>query len=242
MVTPIFFYMLAKSGHTTRDATIPLNEARGIPPTLVANALFPLIMYIPTWRGWSADVHQGLIGWYNLTPVLMIVAVVACSRPGTTLTQIATPKKATAPNEDAPWIVASYMAIGVLSAVAHLYIIAAAIFTGSATASDLSLARLFIPSPANVFRAPKGSVDALIEGAHLFTQYDLLVLAVACVIFTHHMLQKASGGSRTEEEVRELYWNAIGTAIVGPGAAGSFALAAREYRLRRTVPVVKQIS
>jgi hypothetical protein len=239
MVTPIYFYFLTKSQHTARDNTIPLNEARGLPPTLIVNALFPLLIFAPSWLGWSAHTHQGLIGLYHLTPAIMIVVVVACSRPGTTLTQTATPKKKTAPNEDAPWVVASLVATGVLSAAVHIYIVVAALLPSWRGRSDLSVSRLFIPAPQESFAMPQGSLPALVEGAHLFSQFDWLVLAAASVVFTNHMLEKSSQGQgvRKKDKRAELIWNMVGTAVLGPAAAGSFALAAREVRLR-TAPAL----
>lgn len=240
MVMPIYFYLLTKSEHTVRDHTIPLNEARGLPPTLIANALFPLLIFAPRWRGCSAHTHQGLIALYHLTPAIMIVVVVACSRPGTTLTQIATPKKKAAPNEDAPWIVASLIATGVLSAAVHLYVVLAAISASWEGRSDLSMSRLLLPAPQESFNMPQGSLAALVEGAHLFTQLDWLVLAAASVVFTNDLLKKSSegqAGNKKHQQV-ELWWNIVGTAVLGPAAAGSFVLAAREVRLRTAPPAL----
>jgi hypothetical protein len=73
-----------------------------------------------------------------------------------------------------------------------------------------------------------------LEGAHLFTQLDALVLSSACVIFTHHLLQSATP-PKSRDSMRDMWKNILGTVCLGPGAAGSFALAAREWRLRQLV-------
>ncbi|KAK7224683.1 hypothetical protein V2G26_012686 [Clonostachys chloroleuca] len=231
-ITPIYFYLICSSGYTARDATIPLNEARGFPPTVVANALFPLLLFIPTWQNWPSHDHQGNIGLYHFTPMLMVVTVVLCSRPGTSLTVFESPKDKNAPHKDAPWVVASFLATGVISAAVHLYIIASALTLPST--SDVSLPRLFWPKPENVYTASHGSYEALLEGAHLFTQLDALVLSSACVIFTHHLLQSATP-PKSRDSMRDMWKNILGTVCLGPGAAGSFALAAREWRLRQLV-------
>ncbi|RYP37977.1 hypothetical protein DL767_002705 [Monosporascus sp. MG133] len=235
-VAPIYFYFIARSGYTDRDATIPLNEVRGFPPTVVANALFPLFLFYPAWSGWSAYDHQGYIGLYHFTPMLMVVTVVTFSRPGTTLTSFASSKNKDAPNEDAPWVVASYIATGVISAAVHVYVVVAAMLQLPAGSSSLSLSGLFVPAPRNVLAAPRDSYEALLEGAHLFTQLDYLVLSAACVVFTHHMLQKASRGTSRGGN-RELAWIILGTVLLGPAAAGSFAFAVREQRLRDEEPL-----
>lgn len=227
---------MARSGYTARDATIPLNEARGFPPTVVANALYPLFIFYPAWSGWAPHDHQGYIGLYHFSPMLMVATVVACSRPGTTLTALATPKNKAAPNEDAPWVFASYVAVGFISAAVHIYTLVSAVLLGSSS-SELTLTGLFVPAPLRAVRAPRGSQEALLEGAHLFTQLDMLVLSAACVVFTDYMLRKASAPSTTTRGSGRgpLLLNMLGTVLVGPAAAGSFAMAVREQRLRQGV-------
>jgi hypothetical protein len=229
-ITPIYFYMICSSAYTARDASIPLNEARGFPPTVVANFLFPLLLFVPAWDSWSPQDHQGNIAFYHLTPMLMIVTVVLFSRPGTSLTVFETPKDKQAPNQDVPWVVGSFIATGIISAAVHLCILGMVLFASSTT--DLTLSRIFWPSPEKVYTAPQGSYEALLEGAHLFTQLDALVVSTACVIFTNHLLQKAPP-SKARDGAQDIWKNILGTICLGPGAAGSFALASREYRLRK---------
>ncbi|CAI9633216.1 hypothetical protein GT037_000016 [Alternaria burnsii] len=239
VVTPLFFCLLAKSAYTTRDCTIPLNEARGFPPTLVVNALFPVIMYAASWLGWSAHTQQSLVAWYHLNPMLMIVTVVLASRPGTSLTQFETPKRKSAPDEDAPWIVASLVATGVLSAAVHVSVVLSALAASFTRNTDLGILRLYVPSPRSVFAQPRGSMAALVEGAHLFTQFDWIIVAAACFIITNHLLEKSAPRLTEKAKKTALLWNLLGTVALGPGAAGSFALAVRENRMRAMVPAVK---
>ncbi|RYP70037.1 hypothetical protein DL771_005728 [Monosporascus sp. 5C6A] len=147
----------------------------------------------------------------------------------------ASPKSKDARNEDAPWVVASYIATGAISAAVHVYVVAAAMLQLPAGSSSLSLSRLFVPAPRNVLAAPRGSSEALLEGAHLSTQLDYLVLSAACVVFTHPMLRKASWGTSIGGN-RELAWIILGTVLLGPAAAGSFTFALRKRRLRAGEP------
>ncbi|KAH7309686.1 hypothetical protein B0I35DRAFT_490169 [Stachybotrys elegans] len=225
-ITPIYFYLICRSGHTTRDPTIPLNEARGFPPTVVANALFPLLLFVPALDNWHPYDHQGSIGLYHLSPMLMIITVVLCSRPGTSLTVFESPKDLKAPNKDAPWVVGSLLATGLISAAVHLYIVSKVL-----TSADVTLSQLFWPSLERVFTASRGSYEALLEGAHLFTQLDAWVVSVACIVFTNHLLQKATP-TKSRNTMQDVWKNILGTLCLGPGAAGSFALAIREGRLR----------
>ncbi|KAF6805605.1 hypothetical protein CSOJ01_09404 [Colletotrichum sojae] len=216
--------------HTARDPTIPLNEARALPPTLVANIIFPLLMFNP---GTSDHERHGFIALFGLTPVFMFLCFVFFSRPGTSLTTFATPKDETRPNADAPWIVASRCATGVLTAAQNLYTVGACL----GDAGRLTWAKVFVPSASKVLSWPRGSQMALVEGAHLFTQLDWLITAVACVVFTHHLLRSSSKNRQEGLGLTSLVAISLAAIVLGPASAGSFALMAREKRLRAGVQV-----
>ncbi|KAK1991030.1 hypothetical protein LX36DRAFT_537947, partial [Colletotrichum falcatum] len=229
-VAPIYFYFLTQSRHTARDPTIPLNEAGAFPLTLVANAVFPLLMFT---SGGSDHEKHGFIAQFSLTPVFMVLCIVFFSRPGTSLTTFATPKDETRPNVDAPWIVASLCATGVLTAAQHLYTVAATslAFT-SEDAGHLTWAQVFVPSASKVLSWPQSSQMALVEGAFLFTQLDWLITAVACVVFTHCLLRSSSNNGQEGSGLASLAAISLAAAILGPAFTGSFALMVREKRLR----------
>ncbi|KAK8859169.1 Zn 2cys6 transcription factor [Apiospora arundinis] len=231
-VAPIYLYMIAQSQHTKRDPTIPLNEARGFPPTLVANALFPLILFWPVWRGWDIHDHHGYLAFYTITPLLMILVLVAFTRQGTTLSTFETPKDPARPNEDVAWVAGSFYATGMLSALLHVGTVSMALLGG---APDLSLRRLVWPDPWKVTEAPPGSYQALLEGCHLFTQFDILISGAAIFVFARHMLNASSPALARERGMRETVWMVLGSILLGPAAAGSFALSVREGRLRDSV-------
>lgn len=167
---------------------------------------------------------------------MIVVAVVLFSRPGTSSTVAETPKDPKNPNVDAPWVVASYYMTAVAASLAHLYTVGVAL-TGAA-GPEVTISRLFSPSPRNVFSALPGSYEALKEGVHLFTQYDLMITGAACLVFVHCMLQSIpkKNGKPTwvgpEIANKELLYLAISSAVLGPAGAGSFGLAVREKRLR----------
>lgn len=221
-ITPLYFYFIVKSNHTSRDATIPLNEARGLLPTTLANALFPLLMFLPARLGWSSHEHQVSTALFSLSPVFMVLVLVLSSRPGTSLTKFATPKNEKNPNEDAPWTIASLSAAGAISGLVHSYVVVNAIL-------NLSIEEMFLPGTSKVWAAGLGAYAALQEGVHLFTQFDYWVTASAVVVFVWGLLGKLPRGSRSG---KGLVWTVIATLVVGPGAAGSIVLVTREVRLR----------
>lgn len=233
-MAPIYFYFITQSGHAVRDPTIPLNEARAFPLTLVANAIFPLLMFTP---GGSDHERHGFIALFSLTPILMVLCIVLFSRPGTSLTSFATPKDERKPNVDAPWIVASLCATGILTAAQHMYTVAATCFSPAEGTAGLSWARVFVPSAGSVLSWPNGSQMALVEGAHLFIQFDWLITAAACVMFVHYLLWVSSNGRQNGGGWASLTCISLAALVVGPAAAGSFALMAREKKLRAGVDV-----
>jgi hypothetical protein len=79
---------------------------------------------------------------------------------------------------------------------------------------------------------------ALIENLHLFSQWDWVVVALTSLLYSHLLFshqdgaEKAKGNQRRSPvEAQELVYLTIATVILGPGAAGSFALAVREGRI-----------
>lgn len=167
---------------------------------------------------------------------MITVAVVLFSRPGTSSTVAETPIDPKHPNVDAPWILAAYYMTAIAASVAHMTTIFVAL-TGTA-GPDVTMSRIFSPSPRLVSSAAPESYAALKEGVHLFVQYDLMITGAACLVFVHFMLQKISKKdgspvwSNPERAAKELVYLAVGSAILGPAGAGSFGLAVREKRLR----------
>ncbi|KAI1618123.1 hypothetical protein EDD37DRAFT_646937 [Exophiala viscosa] len=236
LIAPVHLYFIARSKHTARDRTIPLNEARGFCPTIVVNALTTLLLFAPTWLDWPTHTHQGYISLFQLGPLMMTVAIVLFTRPGTSATVPETPKDPKNPNVDAPWVLAAYYMTGIAASIAHLYVVVVAL-TGM-RGSELTISRLFRPSPRKVFSALPGSHEALKEGLHLFVQYDNMIAGAACLVFVHYMLQNIpkKNGSPTwkgrEKSNIEFLYLLVASAVLGPAGAGSFGLAVREKRLR----------
>jgi len=258
LVQPIYFYSIIRSKATLRDPTIPLNEAIALFITTLPTVLFPLFLFTPAWLNYSSWDHQGYIAVFQGTPFLMVVIFVASIAVLLPRHGIVSMKDAKNPNVDKPWIVASFVMSGTIAAAVHIYTIFRS-FTS--TNPDTALTRLFIPSPSKVnsFSAPSynptltstalpAGYHVLLEGCHLFTQFDWIIVALSCVVFTHYLLTNPAGNDAKTSlqkisamEMRELAYLALGAVILGPGAAGSFALAIRESRLREQTASRKKI-
>lgn len=176
--------------------------------------------------------------------MLICFFVVLFSRPGTTPSIPETPKDPKNPNVDANWVVTAYNIMGVVSSATHLYTVFS-VLTGAA-GPDATFSRLFRPSPSAVSSAVPGSYEALKEGIHLFTQYDLIITGTAALVFVHYMLStipKSNGNPTWDGPLKankELVYMALGSAVLGPAGAGSFGLAVREKRLRAELEDTKQ--
>ena len=87
---------------------------------------------------------------------------------------------------------------GTIAAAVHIFTI---VHSLDSRDPDLTLTRLFIPSMGKVKSfsvsahnstlasaglSPDGLI--LLKGFHLFTQFDLLVVALSCIVFTHYLL------------------------------------------------------
>ncbi|KAM7220167.1 hypothetical protein V8F06_004495 [Rhypophila decipiens] len=97
--------------------------------------------------------------------------------------------------------------------------------------------------------------EALVENLHLFSQFDWWIVAASCVLFSHLLLSSASASqgiiARPERKDgdkcgrnhlthdhttagkvwRNLVYLVVGSVLLGPGSAGSFALVVREMTL-----------
>jgi hypothetical protein len=107
---------------------------------------------------------------------------------------------------------------------------------------------LFIPSPGKVRNS---STNIFVEGAHLFTQFDWHVVVLACMVFAYLQVEQ---GTRMQAPLASLLrvgaeWEmllaivsiSVTTAVFGPGAAASFALAIREQGLRAASNNIKTL-
>ncbi|KAI0403614.1 hypothetical protein F4802DRAFT_599006 [Xylaria palmicola] len=240
IMQPPFFYALCKSKARLRNATIPSHEARALFITTFAILLCPLLIFAPAWMGSATWDHHGYISYFHYSPVVLFGLFTGASRllPSTP----STGRAAAAAKESKRWIVLALLLAGTTAAAVHLYTVTSALITND---TDISLARLFVPARGMtdpIHSLPSASMGlvpeyaALLENFHLFSQYDWIVVTLSCVLFAHLLLSRRDGEDKsslftTREETRELAYLSAAALILGPGAAGSFALALREARI-----------
>jgi hypothetical protein len=204
--------------------------------------LQPLLVFAPVWIGrGGSNLHHGCIALFQIAPVGVVLFQLGLAsilpREGSDVSPSSSIR------ESKKWIVASLILAGTFAAAVHFYIVVGAFLTRD---RDASWTRLFVP--AYGFGDPIGALPegiglpmeymALIENLHLFSQWDWVVVALTSILYSHLLLSCQDGAGKTTVtrrkspvEAQELVYLTIATVILGPGAAGSFALAIREGRI-----------
>lgn len=270
LIQPHYFYLIVRNNYTLRDPKIPLNEAIAIFLTTLSAILCPFLIFAPAWLGTESWAHHGLIALFHATPILLAMVFylsmqILGSPAGRHLTRSRTETEPKI-HLDQPWLVWSYILAGVVSGAAHLFTVITALKT---RIPDATLSRLFIPTwkrletantlplswtgqggnarvALNAFSwGTEGKEAEVLEQFHLFSQFDWIVVSLACVVFTYLLLSQARerksargiGNTmvsiRSDVEKRDLCILLVGSVLLGPGAAGSFGLAVREAKLRQ---------
>ncbi|EXM34311.1 hypothetical protein RAB80_011360 [Fusarium oxysporum f. sp. vasinfectum] len=235
IVLPLYMYLLCRSKACLRDSSVPLHDAVAMPVTAVVMLLQPLLIFAPAWLGFDgSETHHGLIALFQVTPIFVLgfyLGLLSILPRG--------PVTPTSSKEAKRWIVASLTLAGTVASAVHIYTVIGALRTHD---SDASLTRLFVPAwgftdPCTILRTTEGrsgEYAALLENLHLFSQWDWTVVCLATVASVHLFLCRRDGlkvdKSTSPHEVQELVYLAVATAVLGPGGAGSFALAIREAR------------
>ncbi|KAK2612307.1 Transcriptional regulatory protein [Conoideocrella luteorostrata] len=236
IVLPLYLYLVCRSKARLRDPAVPMYEAAILPVTTLVMLLQPLLIFAPAWMGSSgSEAHHGYIALFQVAPIIILGLYLG-------LASILSRKAAatSSSKESKKLIVASLTLAGTVASAVHFYTVVGALRTRD---SDASLTRLFVPAwgltdPIKTLATTgRQSVEyaALLENFHLFSQWDWIVICLASIVFAHLLLSRRDGlkmdKSTSLHEVQELIYLAAATFILGPGGAGSFALAIHEERI-----------
>ena len=269
LIQPHYLYLIVQGNLKQRDPTIPRHEAIALFLTTISAILCPSLLFAPVWLQVSTWTHHGLVALFHATPVLLAITLsinmrILGSLAGRFLTGSSAendPQR----HPDQPWLVGSYILAGVVSGTVHLFTVITALKTRN---PDATLSRLFVPTwerlatantlPLSWIRQGSNTsainsdgigtankIAEVLEQFHLFSQFDWIVVSLACIVFTYLLLSRARGikparrdlntlhPRMSDVEKRDLGLLLLGTIVLGPGAAGSFGLAVRESKLRQ---------
>ncbi|GKU06436.1 hypothetical protein FLAG1_09236 [Fusarium langsethiae] len=237
IVLPIYLYCVCRSKARLRDPVVPLHEAVALPIITVVMLLQPLLIFAPAWFGYSgSETHHALIALFQVAPVIVLGLYVGI----TSLLSYHFPATSLSSKEYKKWISASLILAGSVASAVHIYTLTGALFTRD---SDVSLTRLFVPTggftdPIKTLVSNENLLAeyaALLENLHLFSQWDWIVVCLTSVVYAQLLLSRREGLKVNKPavpyEAQEMIYLTIATVVLGPGGAGSFALAIREARI-----------
>ncbi|KAE8423269.1 hypothetical protein BDV36DRAFT_290399 [Aspergillus pseudocaelatus] len=269
LIQPHYLYIIVQGNLKQRDPTIPRHEATALFLTTISAILCPSLLFAPTWLQTSTWTHHGLVALFHATPILLAIIFDISKRilgsPAGHFLARSPAENDPRRHPDQPWLVASYILAGVISGMVHLFTVITALKTRN---PDATLSRLFVPTwerlaTANTLplswmgqRSNTSAINSdgtgtanktaeVLEQFHLFSQFDWIVVSLACIVFTYLLLSRARESKSARREVnthhskmsdvekRDLGLLLLGTIVLGPGAAGSFGLAVRESKLRQ---------
>ncbi|KAF1841190.1 uncharacterized protein K460DRAFT_371204 [Cucurbitaria berberidis CBS 394.84] len=241
IVLPLYLYLVCRSKARLRDASVPRHDAAALLVSTVVILLQPLLIFVPAWIGrGGSDLHHVCIALFQAAPIGVLVLHLGLA---SILPRQGSDSSASSTKESKKWIVASLILAGTVAAAVHSYTCVGALLTRD---GDVSLRRLFVPArgfsdPIKALPKVSGSPAeymALVENLHLFSQWDWIVVALTSILYSHLLLSHQDGAERAKVnqpgepiEAQELVYLTTATVILGPGAAGSFALAIREARI-----------
>jgi hypothetical protein len=179
-------------------------------------------------NGTTRSGHQLWIALYQFSPLITqaIISIVEYALP-------ALEKKK---NDDGA--AAGYMSIvqglyvlsGICCAAAHLSTMSMALLS---TDPSISLHRIYLPIPSKV---DKSGDSRITEGAHIFMQFDFIIMSLSCLIYVATIMSQMGSGSPVEVRnaggQSEIYWRyliaLLAIIALGPGATMSIILYIRE--------------
>jgi hypothetical protein len=238
---PLYLYAVCRSKARLRDASVPRHEATALLASTVAILLQPLLIFVPTWTGNDGNyLHHGCIALFQVAPIGVLVFHICLASILPTAASNTSPSSR---KDYKKYIVASLVLAGTVAAAVHSYTVFGALITRD---GQSSLTRLFVPARgfSDPIKAPlqltglPAEYMALVENLHLFSQWDWIVVALTSILYSHLLLSLRDGVVEAKarqwtsiSENQELIYLTIATVILGPGGAGSFALAIREARI-----------
>lgn len=224
MILPLYCFLHCRNPLDREGQKLPVKENRALIATTLFGSLIPAVILGPALVGCGIHEQQGFIALFQTTPLLLVLVQYCAARVGANFKTDRERSEA-----DQRFKLGSYTFVGTYTAAAHLYVLAKSLLSkDSATA----LTRIFFPSPGKVDRS---APTRLVEGAHLFLQYDWIVINLTCVLYAYTILTQyqmpVTSHFRISSERTTLILAILAAVVLGPGAAVSFALIAREYSL-----------
>lgn len=195
----------------------------------------PFILILPPVLGCRVEHQQAFTALFQVSPLIFVGIQQVAARLIKTLDQ-----GRERSDTDNLFVMGSYILAGLSSAAAHIYVMMVLLFTKNAR---ITFSRVYFPSLAKIDQWAPSNIT---EGAHLFLQYDWIIIHLTCMLYAYFLLEphletltrhlKApSGPSKLVAQLLVI----MTTIVLGPGTVVSFAFAAREYGLQKSSMAAK---
>ncbi|CAG8981841.1 hypothetical protein HYALB_00013473 [Hymenoscyphus albidus] len=233
-ILPIYCYRHLRNESSRRDSGLNEHEAKALPITILISATFPSMLMLPPILNAATESQQGWIALFQVTPLLFSLVQITNSLAVTALV-----KQRDSKSTEKKYLKISYLLAGLIAATAHLSTLSTSLFSTNPT---ISFATVFLPWHTTV---DQSTPTGLAMGAHLFTQFDFLVITITCGVYAYALLEPLMKRERHIALYKQpsIFRDPIvagiciaGSAfLVGPAAIVSFAFAGREGRVRKVV-------
>lgn len=212
VVLPIYAYLqLSKAPKS--GFVIPLHNAKALLPSTIIAGIVPIFFLLRSTER-DPEVHQLIVAVFQATPLMMfathsVMAYYMKSIQSSSQEEVSS----------ASYTKSMYVGTGLIAGVGHLY---TQFIIFSSTDPALSYKRVYLPSPKSVYTASND--DRLVRGAHLFLQYDWIVVNVCLVVWVQVRLLPHLRGISIFKRLCCIMLQASGTVALGPGFTTSMGL------------------
>ena len=228
IILPLYCLVHLRNRSANQASAVPLSEAKALLPTTALGLFLPLILILPPIMGCRIEHQQAFIALFQVSPFIFVLIQQVVARLIKVLDE-----HRSLPNSSKSFVVASYIFAGLSSAAAHIYVLMISLL---AQDNRIAFSRVFIPSLGKIDpQAP----SKITEGAHLFLQYDWIIINLTCILYVYLLLEahlqilnRHLNIPSVSSKVVVILLITITTVVLGPGAAVSFTCAVIENRLR----------
>lgn len=219
-----FFHLLWTESQPSQIQPVLLPEARAIPLSFLAGAIFPAVLgMLPTWMTRSPRAHQFILAAWQLDPVWVSVF-----HAGLTMLFSLLPRSEGDTRAAVWWTRLSFLVAAATCAIGHLYVLGRILISEN---ERLSFTRMYVP---RLLTGPADSTSQLARGPWLFLQYDFIIYSLASLSWVFILLSRMKPRVSWIDRLNLSLLMFLGAVSLGPGTVVSLALWWREGEMSQS--------
>ena len=207
----------------SRENGLSLQKGRALPNSALLGILVPVAILLTPHVDREPQQHQTIIALFLAAPIAIHFLQWLLAKSISYLLG-----EAGADHLRLVYVRLAYAITAVASAVPHFCVLTTSLLTVD---QATSFTRVFIPVP---FLVQRDSSHIILEGAHLFLQYDWLVFSLACMLWSVMLLLARTWKSTALDRAWVFILMILSTVCCGPGATVSAVLWLREGQIQDT--------